>query len=231
MSRHRAVTGLVLVCAVALAAGLGGCSNKAQVFQDSNEGGWFSNSFDLLGKPDWARPSTTGAELGPRGPVAAEDLVNADGSCAPAAAPVAQAAEAPPAPATTASTPPAAGQAPAQQQGVGFEGGLGTPPAGGAAPPAVGGIALGMSECEAVRRAGQPTNVTISAGDKGERRVVVTYLTGPWPGIYTFDSGRLKVVDRAPEPPKPVKPVKKKKAPPKRAKSAAHQPVERTYVQ
>ena len=38
-------------------------------------------------------------------------------------------------------------------------------------------------------------NVTIGAGDKGARKVVLTYLSGPWPGIYTFDSGRLKEVD------------------------------------
>ena len=32
---------------------------------------------------------------------------------------------------------------------------------------------------------------------------MLTYLTGTWPGIYTFDAGRLKVVDRAPVPPAP----------------------------
>ena len=52
------------------------------------------------------------------------------------------------------------------------------------APQVMGGIALGMTECQAVRRAGLPGNVNISAGDKGERKVVLTYLTGPWPGIY-----------------------------------------------
>jgi hypothetical protein len=37
--------------------------------------------------------------------------------------------------------------------------------------------------------------------------VVLTYMNGPWPGIYTFSAGRLKVVDRvaAPEQPKPAK--------------------------
>lgn len=83
-----------------------------------------------------------------------------------------------------------------------------------AAPPVVGGIALGMSECEAVRRAGLPSNVSIGAGDQGERKTVLTYLGGTWPGIYTFQSGRLKEIARAPEPEKPVKKkiVKKKKA-------------------
>ena len=112
---------------------------------------------------------------------------------------------------------PAARQASAQP-GVGFEGGLGAPAPGAGPAPILGGISLGMSECDAVRRAGHPGNVAISAGDKGERRVVLTYLTGPWPGIYTFDSGRLKVVERAPEPPKPVRPAPKKKAPKRAAR-------------
>jgi hypothetical protein len=44
---------------------------------------------------------------------------------------------------------------------------------------------------------------------------VLTYMTGPWPGIYRFSAGRLKEVERvaAPPPPKPAK--KKKVAKPK----------------
>jgi hypothetical protein len=82
-----------------------------------------------------------------------------------------------------------------------------------------------------VRRAGQPSNVSIGAGDKGARKVVVTYLSGPWPGIYTFASGRLQEIDAAPEQPKPAKPIKSapkknpKRAPPKTATT------ERVYVQ
>jgi hypothetical protein len=37
---------------------------------------------------------------------------------------------------------------------------------------------------------------------------VLTFLNGPWPGIYRFSDGRLKVIDRAPAPPEP--PPKKK---------------------
>jgi hypothetical protein len=76
----------------------------------------------------------------------------------------------------------------------------------------MGGIALGMSECDVVRRAGLAGNVNISAGNRGERKVVLTYLSGTWPGIYTFDAGRLKVVDRAPVPETPAKPPAKKKS-------------------
>jgi hypothetical protein len=52
-----------------------------------------------------------------------------------------------------------------------------------------------------------------NAGGVGERKVVLTYLSGPWPGIYTFTGGRLNVVDRAPEQPKPAKAAPKKKKP------------------
>ena len=82
---------------------------------------------------------------------------------------------------------------------------------------------------EAVRRAGHPNNVAISAGEGGERKVVLTYAEGPWPGIYTFAAGRLKEVDAVPEPEKPKKPAPKKKKPAKRAKSASS--AERVYVQ
>jgi hypothetical protein len=71
-----------------------------------------------------------------------------------------------------------------------------------------------MTECQTVQRAGAPGNVNIGGGDKGERSVVLTYLSGPWPGIYRFSDGRLKVIDRAPAPPAPPK------APPKRKKAA-----------
>ena len=80
------------------------------------------------------------------------------------------------------------------------------------APQVVGGIALGMTECQAVRRAGLAGNVNIGAGDRGERKVVLTYLSGTWPGIYHFSDGRLKVIDRAPTPPAPPKAPPKKKA-------------------
>ena len=88
-----------------------------------------------------------------------------------------------------------------------------------------------MTECQTVQRAGGPSSVSISAGEKGERRVVLTYLSGPWPGIYTFADGRLKVIDRAPEQPKPAK-GPSKKTPKKKsgAPKTATQEFERTYV-
>ncbi len=81
-----------------------------------------------------------------------------------------------------------------------------------AAPAVVGGIALGMTECQAVRRAGLASNVTIRLGDKNQRRVVLTYLGGTWPGIYTFVAGRLKEISQAPTPPKPAKAKRRKRS-------------------
>jgi hypothetical protein len=93
----------------------------------------------------------------------------------------------------------------------------GTPmaPAPAEADPSVplvaGGIALGMNECDVVRRAGMPSNVNIGVGDGNDRRVVLTYLDGTWPGIYTFASGRLKEISAAPAQPKSAKPAPKRK--------------------
>jgi hypothetical protein len=108
-----------------------------------------------------------------------------------------------------AGAPMPAGAVAAANPGDGVQGG----------PQVLGGIALGLTECQAVQRAGQPGNVNIGAGNRGERTVVLTYLTGPWPGIYHFADGRLKVIDRAPAPPEPPKapPKKKTKKPAKKS--------------
>ena len=229
-------------CRIALVVGaaglvLAGCKNPVQLFQDNTESGWFSKPMDMFGKPSWVGSSSTdqNVRLEPRGPVAPDELVGADGRCG-----------APPAP--EASAAPAAAQSPPADRPVGSVAGdlasapmpAGPPPAAanaapdqsGGQPLLMGGIALGMSECDVVRRAGTPGNVNISAGDKGERRVVLTYLSGNWPGIYTFDGGRLKVVDRAPEPPTPAKPAAKKQKAKKPTKpKTATREFEREYVQ
>jgi hypothetical protein len=236
LSRHRASLSVAFVCTATLL--VGGCKNSTQVFEDQNEGGWFSKPANIFAKPDWARPNTARVTLGPQGPVGAEDLVGADGRCTPPPAASAQAAE-----------PPAQSAAPADaDRDVGSVAGdlagqaAPTRTAAGAdpslqkleptMPQVAGGIALGMTECQAVQRAGVPTNVAISAGDKGERSAVLTFLSGPWPGIYTFADGRLKVIDRAPELPKPAsapakKTPKKKSAAPK----TASQGFPRSYAQ
>ncbi len=215
--RRRAVSRFVLVlCAATLAVGLAGCKNSMSLFQDSGEGGLFAKPLDVFRKPDWA-VATSGdmsAPLSPNKPVAPADLVEADGRCAAVAAPAPAAAAALPPPAdrpvgsmagdlARAPMPAATLASVNPQQGV----------------QVVGGVALGMSECDVVRRAGLASNVNIGAGERGGRKVVLTYLSGPWPGIYTFDSGRLKVIDAAPTPPAPPQePPKTKKAKKKPAK-------------
>lgn len=70
-----------------------------------------------------------------------------------------------------------------------------------AAEPVAGGIALQMTECDVVRRAGPVEKIDIGSDGRGERAVTLTYLRGPWPGIYRFTGGRLVSIERAPGPP------------------------------
>jgi hypothetical protein len=74
------------------------------------------------------------------------------------------------------------------------------------------GIALEMSECDVVQRAGPPDGMDFSTNPRGERTAVFTYTRGERPGIYRFVAGRLKSIERGAEPPPPERPVKKKKA-------------------
>lgn len=201
--------------AVLLAAATAGCSGS--VTDGMKSGEWFSKPMKVFPRADNtdATPAGKSFDLGPKGPVPAEELVGTDGRCfAPATA------EAPVAP-----------QPPAEPAVGSMAGDLaGSPMPAGAPAPAetdpgtpqmVGGIALGMTECDTVRRAGTPANVSIGAGDNNDRKVVLTYLAGPWPGIYSFSSGRLKEINAAPAQPKPAKPVAKKKAAKTAAKPAA----------
>ncbi|HWP26446.1 MAG TPA: hypothetical protein VNL39_08905 [Xanthobacteraceae bacterium] len=73
---------------------------------------------------------------------------------------------------------------------------------------AVGGIALGMTECDVVKRAGSPEKVLIGTNERGERTVTLTYTGNMRPGIYTFTAGRLVSIERAPEPPAPQRPTR-----------------------
>jgi hypothetical protein len=90
--------------------------------------------------------------------------------------------------------------------------------AGGQAAAAQGGIALEMTECEVVGRAGAPENVQLGTTDRGERSLTLTYMSGPRPGIYRFAAGRLYAIERGEEP--PPEPAKPKKPAPKKPKSA-----------
>lgn len=179
--------------ALMLAAALAGCANP-DVF-DSNEH-WFAQSFDWHGRNGGYTYSELQESTNSRRPVTANDLVNANGGCPPAPAPAAAA----PSPATAAmpgAAPPAA-----------------------AAPSLLGeGISLGMTECEVVYRAGAASSVQIGNNANGDRTAVLTYNSGPRPGIYRFERGRLMDIDRvaaAAEAPKVAKQeVRKKRAPAK----------------
>jgi hypothetical protein len=81
-----------------------------------------------------------------------------------------------------------------------------------------GGIALEMTECEVVGRAGQPENIELGTTDRGERSVTLTYTSGPRAGVYRFAGGRLTAIERGQEP--PPEPPKPKKPPAKKPKSA-----------
>jgi hypothetical protein len=197
---NRVASNFVFAGALALAAAVTGCSGTSEMFDSKSENRLFAKPMDVFAKPDWSAAATDAktVSLGPSGPVAPENLVSADGHCAPAT--VAEA------PQPAAATPAAATSNAAVPQSP-------------VVAPVLGGIALGMTECDVVRRAGQPINVSIGAGDKGERKAVLTYVDGSWPGVYNFAAGRLKEISAAPVAPKPVRSPAKKK----RGKKTAHQ--------
>jgi hypothetical protein len=92
------------------------------------------------------------------------------------------------------------------------------PGAGQDAAASRGGIALQMTECEVVNRAGTPESIELGTTDRGERSVTLTYTGGPRPGVYRFAGGRLYAIERGQEP--PPEPPKTKKPPAKKPKSA-----------
>jgi hypothetical protein len=120
-------------------------------------------------------------------PITASDLVEANGSC------------------------PAAQAQPGVTQGTGP---TGTPDSAALVDE---GVALGMSECDVVQRAGAPSNIEIGKNPNGDRTAVLTYQGGPRPGIYRFERGRLMEMDRVAEP-APPPPATAKKKPAKAAK-------------
>lgn len=74
------------------------------------------------------------------------------------------------------------------------------------------GVALGMSECDVVRRAGTPSNIEIGKNPNGDRTAVLSCQSGPRPGVYHFEGGRLMQMDRVAEPAAPPTTAKKKPA-------------------
>lgn len=172
------------VAALMLTVALSGCANP-DVF-DSNER-WFSRSFDISGRNGGYTFSELKDSSARNRGAGANDLVSPTGACPP-----------PPALAVT-PAPVAAGP------GVIPNGA----PAEAVAPSLLGApVALGMTECEVVDRAGTPSAVQIGANPNGDRTALVTFDSGPRPGIYHFERGRLMDMDRvavAAPPPKAMK--------------------------
>ena len=148
---------------------------------------WFSRSGRLFIR----NVSIDSPPLTPDRPLTPEDLVSAEGAC-PGMAPPGNPADA-----------NANANAPADPQ------------AGSA--PRSGTVSLGHTECDVVRGIGAPDNVNISASPGGQRVAVVTWSQGPRAGIYTFEGGRLRSVERGADPvappPKTAKSKPKKKPP------------------
>jgi len=159
--------------AVTLAVALSGCANPDVL--DSNER-WFSRSFDFSGRNGGYTYSELN-DTNERSRLAdANELVSPNGACPP-----------PPAAVVPAAAPAAAGPGVMPN---------GAPP-DATAPSLLGApIALGMTECQVVDRAGAPSAVQIGTNPNGDRTAQVTYDSGPRPGIYHFERGRLMDMDR-----------------------------------
>ncbi len=178
-----------VVGALAVAVALGGCANVDY----ENKDAWFSKPFQFVSRNGGYTFSELQESKARAHPVTANDLVAANGSCPP---PLQQA--------------PAA--APANQPGS-------APAAADTGALLGNGIALGMSECDVVYRAGAPNAVQIGKNPNGDRTAVLTFSTGPRPGIYHFEAGTLMEVERVQTAPATTQTAKKKPASPKKPSS------------
>jgi hypothetical protein len=170
----------------ALAIALGGCANVDY----ENKDAWFSRPFEFVSRKGGYAYSDLQTSKDRSRPITANDLVAANGSCPPPAVPQAPAAAA-------ANQPGGAPAGPAPTDASALLG---------------GGIALGMSECDVVFRAGAPSAVQIGKNPNGDRTAVLTFNSGPRPGIYHFEAGALAEVERVQTAPAPVLTAKKKPA-------------------
>jgi hypothetical protein len=167
--------------ALALALALAaGLCGCANVDFDTTQA-WFAKPLDVTGRNAGGYTFSELAETKQRQrPITANDLVDGNGACPPPAAPQAQGSPAAPAPAATTDSL------------------LG------------GGVALGMSECDVVARAGAPSQVQLGKNPNGDRTAVLTFTGGPRAGIYHFERGSLMTMDRVAAPAPPPQEAKKK---------------------
>jgi hypothetical protein len=169
--------------ALAIAVALGGCANVDY----ENKDAWFAKPFEFVSRKGGYTFSELQESKDRSRPITANDLVAANGSCPPPAAQQAPAIAAPNQP----------GNAPTTTDTTTLSG---------------GGIALGMSECDVVFRAGAPSAVQIGNTPNGDRTAVLTFNSGPRAGIYHFQAGALMEVERAQTAPATTQTAKKKPA-------------------
>jgi hypothetical protein len=183
-------SGIGVAGALAFAVALAGCANVDY----ENKDAWFAKPFEVVSRKGGYTFSELQESKDRTRPISANDLVAANGSCPP---PAAQQA-----PATAAANQPGNAQAATDTSTL-----LG------------GGIALGMSECDVVFRAGAPSTVQIGNAPNGDRTAVLTFNSGPRSGIYHFQAGALMEVERGQTAPAPAQSAKKKPAPAPKANS------------
>jgi hypothetical protein len=195
--------GLFLLAALAASAALCGCADV-----DVTPQSWFAKPLDVSGRNAGYTFSELQESKQRQRPITANDLVSSNGACpSPPAATQVVAAAAPAVPAAPgASVAPGASATDAAAPAAGTDALLGT------------AVALGMSECDVVFRAGQPNSVQIGQNPNGDRTAMLTYNAGPRPGIYRFERGQLTEMDAVAPPPAPPK-IASKKKPSKSAKT------------
>jgi hypothetical protein len=186
--------GLFLLAALAASAALCGCADV-----DITPQSWFAKPLDVTGRNAGYTFSELQESRQRQRVITANDLVSSNGACPspPAATQVV---------ATTAPAALGASATDAAAPATGTDALLGT------------AVALGMSECDVVFRAGQPNSVQIGQNPNGDRTAVLTYNIGPRPGIYRFERGQLTEMDAVAPPPAPPK-IASKKKPSKSAKT------------
>ena len=185
---------ICVVGALAGALALGACANV----DAENKDAWFAKPFQFVSRAGGYSFSELQESRERTRPITANDLVAANGSCPPPPA-VQQAPAA--APAAAANQP---GSAPATADTSTLLG---------------GGIALGMSECDVVFRAGAPSAVQIGKNPNGDRTADLTFNSGPRPGIYHFQAGTLMQIEQVQTA--PAQTAKKKPASPKASSKQA----------
>jgi hypothetical protein len=188
-----------VVGAMAVAVALCGCGNV-----DDNKDAWFAKPFQFVSRNGGYSFSELQETKDRTKVITAGDLVDNNGACPAQLAPAAQ---------------PAAPAQPAPAAAGGNQ--AGAPPASDANSLLGGGVALGMSECDVVNRAGAPNSVQIGNNPNGDRTAVLTFNAGPRAGIYHFERGALMEIEGVPAPPAPPKVAKKKPANPAKQKQAA----------